>query len=95
MSLTQSDLGQIRTLVREEVGSIITERIDLRFDRLEGHIEALENDTKEIYNMLSELQKLTRPVAHFEKHQLEQKILTSYRDILAIAKKAGVDLPHA
>jgi hypothetical protein len=94
MSLTQSDLQQVRTVVREELESTIAVRIDPRFDTLEGNIEALNNDIKDIYKMISELQKLTRQVAHFEKYDLEQKILSSYKNIVAIAKEAGVTLPQ-
>jgi len=94
MSLTTTDLRQIRVLVREEMDSIISTRIDPRFDTLEGHLEALENDIKEIYEMISGLHKLTRQVAHFEKYDLEQKILTSYKDLLSLAKEAGVELPQ-
>ena len=106
MSLTTEDLKQIRTVVQEEIESrtrvIVREEIESairaqvipRFDKLEGNIEALNNDIKEIYEMISDLQKLTRQVAHFEKYDLEQKILTSYKNIVAIAKEAGVTLPR-
>lgn len=109
MSLTQSDLKQIRTIVRDEVmvtfddigrrtvreetGSIVSTRIDPRFDMLEGRIKALDNDIKDIYKMISTLQKLTRQAAHFEKYDLEQKVLKTYKNILAIAKEAGIILP--
>lgn len=103
MSLTDNDLGQIRqivrdearVIVREEIDSAISARIEPRFDKMEGNLEALENDIKEIYEMLAELQKHARPVAHFEKYNLEQKILESYHGVLAIAKEAGVKLPPA
>lgn len=102
MSLTTDDLQQIRTIVRdeariivrEEIESAISARIEPRFDSLDGRLETLENDIKDIYEMISDLQKLTRQVAHFEKYDLEQKILKSYKNLIAIAKEAGVDLPH-
>ena len=94
MSLTTVDLSQIRTIVREEVDSIINSRIDPRFDRVDGTIEAVNNDIKDIHEMVSELQKLVRPIAHFEKYDLEQKILTTYKNIVTIAKEAGVTLPR-
>ena len=102
MSLTATDLNEIRTIVRDEVHTVVREelesaistRIDPRLDKIEGRIEALENDVKDMYKMLSELQKLTRPIAHFEKYDLEKKILTTYENIIAIAKKAGVTLPR-
>ena len=110
MGLTTDDLQQIRTIVKEEarivvrkeahtimheeLDSTVTTRIDPRFDNLEERVEALDNDIKEIYEMISELQKLTRQVAHFEKYDLEQKILKSYKNIMSIAKEAGVKLPE-
>lgn len=94
MSLTAQDLMQIRTAIREEAESIISARIEPRFDSLDGRIEALDNDVKDIYKMISELQKLTRQAAHFEKYDLEQKVLKTYRSIIAIAKEAGVTLPR-
>ena len=101
MSLNEADLHNIRTIireesreiVREELNSAISSRIESRFDKLDGDILALENDIKDICQMITELQKLSRNVARFEKQDLEQKILSSYKEILAIAKKAGVDLP--
>ena len=81
-------------MIRDEIESVIAARIEPRFDSLDGSIEALNNDIKDIYEMITELQKLTRPVAHFEKHDLEQKILTTYKNIIAIAKEAGVTLPR-
>jgi hypothetical protein len=95
MSLTASDFQQIRTVVREEMESIISTRIDPRFDSLDGRLEALDNDVKDIYAMVSELKKLTRQVAHFEKYDLEQKILKTYEDVVAIAKEANVNLPRS
>lgn len=94
MSLTTEDFKQIRLAIREEMESMISGRIDPRFDSLEGRLEALDNDVKDIYKMISELQNLTRPVAHFEKYDLEQKVLKTYRDVVAIAKEAGITLPR-
>jgi len=67
MSLTTEDIQQIRVIVREEarvivreeLESSITTRIEPRFDGLDRRIEALDNDIKEIYAMISELQYLT------------------------------------
>ncbi|HTE21958.1 MAG TPA: hypothetical protein VK674_02855 [Candidatus Limnocylindria bacterium] len=95
MSLAANDLRQIRIVVREEVESTISARIDPRFDTLEGQVVALDNDIKETYHMVSELQSPTRPIAHIEKHDLEQKILASYKNIVAIAKEAGIALPRS
>ncbi|MFZ1324240.1 MAG: hypothetical protein WAQ57_03735 [Candidatus Saccharimonadales bacterium] len=95
MNLATADYQQIRTLIREELESVINVRIDPRFDTLEGKLKALENDVKDIYSMLSELQTSTRKLAHYEKYDLEQKIVSSYMEILTLAKEAGVKLPQA
>lgn len=105
----KSDLQEIRGIVREEVRvivkeevrdafqtegrKIVREEISKSISTLDGKLEALENDVKDMYEMISELQKLSRRVAHFEKYDLEQKILTSYKQIVAIAKEAEVKLP--
>ena len=111
MSLTAADLKNIRTLVREEVvvafdtygrqiirdevNSAISIKIEPRFDNIDGRIEALDNDVRDIYEMISKLQKLNRRVAHVEKYNLEKKILTAYKDILTIADDAGIKLPQS
>jgi hypothetical protein len=55
MSLTTDDLTQIRTIVREEVDSIVTVKLqplETGIDTLSGKVEALENNVKEIYEMI-------------------------------------------
>jgi len=47
MSLTKSDLLEIRTIMREELNP------------LEGKVVALESDVKEIYFMLGDLQDVS------------------------------------
>jgi|GEM_PF-523260 len=94
MGLTKEDIQQLRVIVREELESSITIRVDPRFDSLGRRIEALNYDIKEICAMISEFQKLTRQVAHFEKYDLEQKILSSYKNIISITKEAGITLPR-
>ena len=92
--LTSYDLEQIRTAIRDEVNSIMTTRVDPQLHDIKGDLEALNNDIKDIYEMISEIQKLERQVAHFEKYDLEQKILNSYKNLLALAKEAGITLPR-
>ncbi len=94
MSLTEPDVKKIRLIVREEVESIISTRVEPRFDNVEGKLETLENDIKDIYEMIADLQKLTRQVAHFEKYDLEQKVVTAYKGIVAIAQQEGIKLPR-
>lgn len=111
MSLTKEDTQQIRTIVREEVRPIVREEVEVVFQTegrkivreeidqsitsLDGKLSALENDIKEIYSMISDMQKLSRPIAHFEKYDLDQKITLAYKTVVAIAKDAGTTLPRA
>jgi BMFP domain-containing protein YqiC len=72
MSLTQNDLNLLRTVIREEfdgcgrmaireeISNAIDTKINPRLDRLEGKVNAVEDDTKEIYGMITGLQSRTR-----------------------------------
>ena len=89
MSLTQEDLLQIRSIVEDVVTP------------LRGDIEALNNDIKEIYKMISDLQvevaELKNTIAgpdSLQRMTTEQKIIRAYSDIVAVAKQAGVTLPR-
>jgi ABC-type cobalamin/Fe3+-siderophores transport system ATPase subunit len=86
MSLTQSDLQEIRTIVRDEVTRAVTP--------LEGRLEALENDIKEIYTMLKDLQGSAITDKNFRKLSLKKRLLTINAELLATAKDAGVTLPR-
>jgi prefoldin subunit 5 len=86
MSLTQEDLLQIRKVVEDVVHR--------ELEPLTGKIEALENDIKEIYDMLKELQKQNSPVPSFSKGSVEEKLLTLNADLLALAKQEGITLPR-
>ena len=70
MSLTATDLQDIRTIIREEVPEIVHKEvsvqlgpvnghlrdIDERLTSVEGRLEGVENDVKDIYFMITELQ---------------------------------------
>lgn len=86
MSLTANDLQEIRTIVRDEVSRQI--------EPLNGEIQALRNDIKEIYRMPAELQSITITDKVFEKLSLEKKLLTLNAKLVAAAKQAGVTLPR-
>ena len=80
MSLSHDDLQAIRMVVEETVNPI------------KGELEALGNDIKEIYSMISELHKspnITSP----QKFSLEQKILKLHSELVEAANQAGVILP--
>lgn len=83
MSLTQSDLQQIRSLFEEYIKPI------------DGRLQALENDVKEIYQMITEIQQTTVTDVKFKKLSLEKKLLTLNTELLATAKQAGITLPRS
>ena len=82
MSLTTDDLQDIRTIIKDEINP------------LRGDIEALSNDIKEIYEMISELQSSTITDKSFKKKSLEDKLLTVNAELLAMARQAGITLPR-
>lgn len=82
MSLTQSDLAQIESL------------LDKKLDPVLGKLEALENDVKEIYYMIAKLEKSESVSNKFSKLSVEQKILKMYKELKQTAKEAGVNLPN-
>lgn len=95
MGLTTTDTENIRLIVREEIQSMLSSEVTPHLENIEGKLVALENDIKDIYEMTTDLQKLTRQVARFEKYDLEQKVITAYKDILAIAQQQNIKLPPA
>lgn len=86
MSLTATDLAEIRSILKEEL------RVEL--EPLRGELEALRNDIKEIYSMISDLQHTTITDRGFKKLSLEQKILTLNAELISAAKQAGIELPR-
>lgn len=93
MSLTQTDLQEIRVIIRDEVRSGVS-NVEQKLDALAGKVEALENDVKEIYEMLTDLRKDQLSTNKFLKLSLEDKILKTYKEIVLTAKQAGVTLPR-
>jgi ABC-type phosphate transport system auxiliary subunit len=81
MSLSYDDLQAIRTIVEETVNP------------LRGDIEALSNDIKDIYGVISGLQKAVGINESFEKLSIEKKILRLHAQLVDTAKQAGVSLP--
>ncbi len=82
MSLTSTDLADIRGILKEELSP------------LQGELEALSNDIKEIYGMISDLQNKTLPEKQFQKLSIEQKLLKLNAELLFVAKQAEVELPR-
>ena len=82
MSLTSTDLADIRGILKEELKPI------------RGELEALRNDIKDIYDMISDLQNKALPEKQFQKLSVEQKLLKLNSELLFAAKQAGIQLPR-
>lgn len=76
VSELKSDMGQVKHSLHN----------------LDGRVEALENDIKEIYLMLADLQKGNDAEKQFKKLSLEKQLLKTYKEVLLVAKEAGIDL---
>ena len=59
---------------------------------IKEEIKALDNDVKEIYSMLSTLQRSVFTDKQFSRLSLEQKLMTIHAETLAVAKQAGITL---
>ncbi len=90
MSLSTEDLTQIRTLLREEIDA----SLDRKLEPIFGKLEALENDIKDIYEMISDLQRKSIFSKDYQEKSLEDKILTVHAEVVAMAKQAGISLPQ-
>jgi hypothetical protein len=82
MSLTSTDLANIRSILKEEL------------EPIQGELEALSNDIKDIYGMISDLQNKSLPEKQLQKLSIEQKLLKLNSELLFAAKKAGIQLPR-
>jgi peptidoglycan hydrolase CwlO-like protein len=81
MSLTLSDLQEIRSIVEQTV------------QPLQHELQALRNDIKEIYDMISELQTNSSD-SKFGKLSLQEQILELNSKLVRAAKQAGINLPR-
>ena len=72
MSLTTADLNDIRNIVERALSKQNNEIIKT----LRGELEAIRNDIKDIYFMISDLQHNTITDKEFKKLTLEKKLLT-------------------
>ena len=82
MSLTGEDLLAVRKINSETIAPI------------EGKVDALQNDVKEIYYMIAKMEKSKGDHKRFLKFNVEQKIKSVYADLQLTAKEAGVTLPR-
>lgn len=94
MSLTNDDLQAIRAIVNHEMNVAVRGTLKEGLQPIQGELEALRNDIKDIYDMLAKVQKNLLPKNQFQNLTLEQKLLRLNTELLAAAKQAGVSLPR-
>ena len=85
VAILKSDVSTLKTEMREVKQTLHT---------MDGRMEALENDVKELYGMVADLQRAKKENQKFNKLPLEKKILQTHADLLLVAKEAGVVLPN-
>lgn len=92
VSVLKSDVS----VLKSDVSSLKSEMIEVKrsLHNLVGKAEGLENDVREIYTMLAELQKDNRANKRFSRMSLEEKLLQTHTDLVQLAKEAGVSLPN-
>jgi len=90
MSLTSSDLNEIRNIIE----SALMKQNQEVLHPIQGELEALRNDIKDIYDMIAEIKNDLVPEDHFQKMSIEQRLLKLNTDLLAAAKQIGVSLPR-
>ncbi len=89
MSLTTNDFDEIRNIIESSLAKQSHEVIK----PIQGELEALGNDIKEIYEMITDIQKGSLNRQSFQKLSLEEKLLNLHTDLVEAAKQAGVSLP--
>lgn len=90
MALTTEDFNEIRNIVE----SALTRQSNESIKPIQDELQALRNDIKEIYDMLSEVQNKVVPDKEFQELNIEEKLLRLNSELLAAAKQAGIILPR-
>ena len=90
MSLTSTDLNEIRTIVYEEV----RDEVGRQLSPIQNELQTLRNDIREIYDMIAGLQR--KPVAEkdFDKLPIEKKTLELNSKLIIAANQSGITLPR-
>lgn len=94
----KSDITGLKSDVvglKADVRDIRSDMRELRqtVESIDGRLQAVENDIKDIYVMMSDLQKDKKASDKFLGKTLEDKIIITYKEVLKVAKEAGVKLP--
>ena len=90
VSVLKADVSTLKTEVREVKTDI--RQIKEHLGSLDGRVEALENDIRELYVMMKKEKDNTDST--FSKISLEKKLLRLNTELLQTAKQAGVTLPR-
>jgi len=88
----ETDIAEIKQdvhILKDDMREVKT-----TLNHLDGRLEALEADVKELYGMLAAMQKLSATDKQFAKLSFEQKIVRTYQDVLVLAKESGIILPR-
>ena len=93
MSLTSDDLHAIREILKNELTVTVRAAVKEELRPISGELEALRNDIKDIYEMISGLQNTQTSDGSFQKLSIERKLLKLHAELLEAAKQAGVTLP--
>ena len=90
VSVLKAYVSTLKTEVREVKTDI--RQIKEHLGSLDGRVEALENDIRELYVMMKKEKDNTDST--FSKISLEKKLLRLNTELLQTAKQAGVTLPR-
>ncbi|CAN5430238.1 hypothetical protein BH10PAT3_BH10PAT3_0560 [soil metagenome] len=90
MSLTTTDLNEIRSVIE----SALTKQTKEIIRPIQDELQGLRNDIKEIYDMISDLRSTIPSNKLFQKLSVEQKLLKLNAELLYAAKQAGITLPR-
>ena len=99
VAVLKSDVSTLKTdvaVLKSDVSTLKTEMREVKqiLHTMDGRMEALENDVRELYGMVADLQKAKKENHKFNKLPLEKKILQTHAELLLVAKEAGVVLPN-
>lgn len=95
MSVLKTDVSTLKTDVSTLKIDVSALKIDMReanrkLTDLGGKVEALDNDIRELYQLVSQKQSQGKS---YDKLSIEQKFLKMHSEFAQLAKQAGIVLP--
>lgn len=99
VAVLKTDVAVLKTDVAELKTDVVKLQQDMRevkgtLKNIDDRVTTMENDIKEIYYMIANLQKTQSAGKKFSKLSLEQKLLKINQELLIAAKEAGIELPR-